>query len=168
MGGTRKSKAAARKIIPIRALDHHLTKGREKDLFAQWLILPRGDRVPKTQNELAVELGVSPQVLGNWKRDQSFMRAVYRASGRDIKLDWLQPIMERQYHIATGGSQKPSEATAAAKFLVGVMEKAMAMEDVIEDANRSVEDMTLDELYDALDEVKDMLDDRVDAAGTTR
>ncbi len=36
--------------------------------FAQWLVLPESKRQPKTQGELARELGVSRTTLSTWRR----------------------------------------------------------------------------------------------------
>ncbi len=159
MGGTRKTKD---KILPIRPLENGHVKMAEREAFAQWLVMPPDEREPRTQAALAKELGVTPVILSNWKANQSFMRAVYKSAGRSMRLDWLEPILKHQYAIAISRSAKPSESTHAAKFLMSVMEKTMDLDDALEDAQRPIESMSLDELRVELSDIVDLIDDKID------
>lgn len=46
----------------------------KKDRFLNWLLTPKHQRQPSTQDELARELDVNPGTLTNWKQDSEFVR----------------------------------------------------------------------------------------------
>lgn len=43
----------------------------------QWLALPKSKRKPKTQIQLADQLGVTDEAITKWKRDPKFKQAVW-------------------------------------------------------------------------------------------
>lgn len=161
MGGTRRSKDL-NPIVAIRVLEHDNVKVAEREAFAQWLITPPDEREFKTQTAFAEAHGVTKESLSHWKANQQFMRQVYRRAGSVIRLDWIQPIMRHQYEIATSKNVKPSESTSAAKFLIAVMEVTMSLEEAIEDAQRPIEALSLDELREELAEIVDIMDEKIE------
>lgn len=46
----------------------------KKDRFLNWLLTPKHQRQPSTQDELARELDVSTSTLVRWKQDPEFIR----------------------------------------------------------------------------------------------
>ena len=51
---------------------------KNKKLFVQWLALPKANRQPKTQKELAPLLNVRPETLSRWKNEPGLMDQVYQ------------------------------------------------------------------------------------------
>ena len=49
-----------------------------QERFIDWLTLTRFDRIPATQEELAAKIGVRPETLTRWKRDQRLHEEVKR------------------------------------------------------------------------------------------
>lgn len=164
MGGPRRSKTSTQRTerVTREQTVEDIRKPDEREAFAQWLITPKLERVPLTMRALADELGVTEMTLTNWKRNKTFMRQVYVANGRNAKVEWERAILERQYEIAIGGSQRPSDSTAAAKLLLGIMKEVVELEDAVEDAVRPIEDMSLEELRAELGSIVDLIDDKID------
>ena len=158
MGGTRKG--PERITTPMMAKPR--TKPDEREAFAQWLLTPKAEREPATAKAFGEAIGVHEKTLSMWKRDRSFMRSVYQAAAGSLRIEWLGPILDRQRMIATHDGFSASESTSAAKFLVTAMEKAMAMEEAIDDAQRPIETMSLDELRAELGSIVDLIDDKID------
>jgi hypothetical protein len=55
-----------------------MSLSKNKEIFAEWLAVPREMREPKTQKELAVHLNVCPDTLSRWKVDSEFQAQVYK------------------------------------------------------------------------------------------
>lgn len=51
---------------------------KKKNIFIQWLALPKANREPKTQKELALLLSVRPETLSRWKNEDGVMDQVYQ------------------------------------------------------------------------------------------
>jgi hypothetical protein len=43
-------------------------KSAQKTEYYQWLMLPKGQRVPATQKEMCIKLGVAKPTLNDWER----------------------------------------------------------------------------------------------------
>jgi len=164
MGGPRKDKRGhGGEVIGLGILEHGNTKWKERDAFAVWLLTPKQDREHKTQRALAKHLKIDEMSLVNWKRDKMFMRRVYHKAGIAARIEWLPEIMEHQFEVSTSPSARPGETTAAAKFIVGVMEKAMELDEIIEATDATpIEKMTLAELEAAMNEHLDAMRDQIE------
>ena len=71
---------------------------KNKELFAEWLAVPKNMREPKTQKELASVLDVEPETMSRWKNDQGFQDLVFeKARGRlEAELpDFMQVIVDK-------------------------------------------------------------------------
>lgn len=55
--------------------------------FQAWLALPKGQRVPKTQQQLAKEIGVHQDTLTDWKKLPGFFDAVNQLARELVKHD---------------------------------------------------------------------------------
>ena len=75
----------------------------EQYKFQAWLALPRRLRKPKTQKELADELGVHETTLSDWKRKTGFMAAV-RVLAKDWAEDDLPEVLDALVKHAKKGS----------------------------------------------------------------
>ena len=76
-----------------------------------WLATPRELRDPPKQQALAVQMGVSPSTLMNWKRRQGFKAQVRAACNQLVADDWLIDIYHAMYRQALEGN------VPAARFL---------------------------------------------------
>lgn len=54
-------------LVPMASLDP------AQERFILWLLTPKDEREPETQDALADELGVSASKLSNWKKDPEFL-----------------------------------------------------------------------------------------------
>ncbi len=73
--------------------------------FQQWLALPVYQRKPRTQAELAGELGVHENSLMNWKKKPGFWDGV-RDSQRDLVRDLIpDAVLGLQIQIERGNYQ---------------------------------------------------------------
>jgi len=166
MGGKRRDKPGEAKVVGLRPTETLKTKWRERDAFAVWLMTPKPDREYRTYAEFGKAYDVTPRTLALWRNDPSFMRSVYRQGGMRVSLEWLEPIMDAQYATATSKTVRPSEQTAAAKFLVTMMEKSMLLDEAIDAAEMTpVEKMTMKELKDAMSEYVEIMADRLNQVG---
>jgi len=104
---------AAQGPIP-RRLDVHDHRVRR---FIEWLCTVRDERDPRTQAELATELGISVGTLKNWKRDPDFLVAwehQYRqTSGSPEK---QQAVLEALHATAIDRTD-PRQVPAARAYL---------------------------------------------------
>ena len=55
-----------------------MENSRSKEIFAEWLAMPKKMREPKTQKELAAELDVGSVTLSRWKNDVDFQELVHQ------------------------------------------------------------------------------------------
>lgn len=65
--------------------------------FAEWLATPMVEREPKTQVELAVQLGVHETTLCAWKKSQEiwdYRDSILRQTGKDLVPEALKRIKE--------------------------------------------------------------------------
>jgi hypothetical protein len=85
--------------------------------FIEWLCTVRDERDPRTQTELATELGVSSQTLGNWKANPDFLAAweyhYRKTSGSPEK---QQAVLEALWSTAVDRTD-PRQVPAARAFL---------------------------------------------------
>ena len=47
----------------------------DQNRLIEWLLRPKAERVPRTQSELAGQMGCEPSQLSAWKRDVEFLQA---------------------------------------------------------------------------------------------
>ena len=47
----------------------------DQNRFIEWLLRPKVERAPRTQADLAEQMGVDPSQLSAWKRDVEFLQA---------------------------------------------------------------------------------------------
>ena len=55
---------------------------RKQKLFAEWLATPKKERQPKTQNEFAEHVSISPGTLSRWKAVDEFEEYTYSVARR--------------------------------------------------------------------------------------
>ena len=70
-----------------------------QDHFIEWLLVPKAERQPRTQNELAEKLGVTPSDLSAWKRDVEFLQAwdamyLKTIGSPETKMKIMQTLMQ--------------------------------------------------------------------------
>ena len=66
---------------------------KNKELFAEWLVVPKNMREPKTQKELASVLNVQPETMSRWKKDQEFQDLVFEKARVRLEVE-LPDIMQ--------------------------------------------------------------------------
>jgi hypothetical protein len=71
--------------------------------FQAWSALPASARRPKSQQGLAVQLGVDETTLGRWKRLPGWHEAVYKLALDHLRLE-LVAVLEAQVRQARKGS----------------------------------------------------------------
>ena len=84
---------ACQGIVPIdagkaikKAQEDEKVMSPEKMAFVRWLATPRIERVPKTQQEFAKSIGVTPETVSRWKSERAVVLetfALVRATGWD-------------------------------------------------------------------------------------
>jgi len=66
-------------------------------IFAEWLTVPSSERSPKTQKELAIQLGVSEQTLCEWKKIpelREVMDDIFGTLGRELIPDAIKVLKD--------------------------------------------------------------------------
>lgn len=71
--------------------------------FQAWLALPSAARSPKSQKQLAAELGVHETTLCDWKRLPGWHDAVYDLAMAEVRGE-LAPVLHAQIREAKKGS----------------------------------------------------------------
>ena len=66
---------------------------KNKEMFAEWLAVPKNMREPKTQKELASVLNVQPETMSRWKQDQGFRDLVFEKARERLEVE-LPDIMQ--------------------------------------------------------------------------
>lgn len=77
-----------------------------------WLTTPPAEREPDSQNKIAIELGVTPRTIRDWKANPSF-RALWEKQAKDIIGDpeRVQMVLEKMYqHCLDDASAKQAKA----------------------------------------------------------
>ena len=126
-----------------------------QDRFIEWLLTPKEERKPRTQNELADVLGdgVTPSVLSAWKSDVEFLQAwdaqyLKTIGSPETKMRIMQTLMQ----TATD-EDDPKHVQAAKTFfeIEGSLRPAKAQVDVNVHGTKPSEltDEQLDELLAA-------------------
>jgi len=54
-----------------------MMKSESKEVFAEWLAVPKELREPRTQKELAAMLDEQPWTLSRWKKEEAFQTMVF-------------------------------------------------------------------------------------------
>jgi predicted transcriptional regulator len=88
----------------------------------EWLTTPESARTPKSQRQLATELGVTETTIRNWKRDDAF-RAKWEKESKDLvgEPDKVQRVLEMLYKGALDTTETLAARTRAAhEFLAAV------------------------------------------------
>jgi len=84
MRKTKRSKANGNKAKTSR-FQTGSRKDAERLQFIEWLAIPSNEREPKTQAELAQQLGVEPATLSDWKRSPELWEEVRRLVDERVK-----------------------------------------------------------------------------------
>ena len=66
---------------------------KRKQVFAEWLAVPKKMREPRTQKELATVLNVQPETLSKWKKDQGLQELVFEMARTRLEVE-LPDIMQ--------------------------------------------------------------------------
>ena len=64
----------------------------------EWLLCPKSERSPRTQGDLAVDMGVTTREVAAWKRDVEFLQAwdaqyLQTIGSPDAKMRIMQTLM---------------------------------------------------------------------------
>jgi hypothetical protein len=115
----------------IRALkeNRHVTTPRTELTASQveyleWLLTPKDERSPSTQEEEAAVLGVSAHTLRRWRKEDGLFREKWEEALRDTHLspDTQQTLMERLLKIARNGNDRDAiQAIGMYQKIVGQM-----------------------------------------------
>lgn len=88
--------------------------------FIEWLTTIRDQRDPRTQTELATELGVSPATLGLWKKDSDFLAAwEYQYRRTTGSPERQQAVLDALHETAIDRTD-PRQVPAARAYLEAV------------------------------------------------
>jgi len=79
-----------------------MTNTKNKEIFAEWLAMPRKMREPGTQKGLAAVLDVGPVTLSRWKNDVEFQELVYQRARSHLMAE-LPDVMHMIMEKAKGG-----------------------------------------------------------------
>lgn len=117
--------------------------------FLDWLCTPVQERQPRTQTELAQELGITQVMLSQWKDDADFLSEWERQYLKTIgSVARQQEILQQLYETAVDRSD-PRQVVAAKTYL-DVIGKARPP--VTKSANRDARQLTDGQLYEILAE----------------
>jgi hypothetical protein len=88
--------------------------------FLCWLLAPRAERAPRTQEELAKEVGVNPRTLRDWRMRKDFLDE-YATRTRELAGDWevVKGIYDTLANVAQD-EKNPKMVAAAKLFLEAV------------------------------------------------
>lgn len=101
----------------------HKSKNREQAIiYRDWLLTPKELRTPRTQRELAEQLGVSDDTLRNWRKEPQFQRDMQRAAREAIRVEKLTDVIDTLYKQAT--DQDNPRSVAASKLLLDFAQDA--------------------------------------------
>lgn len=118
--------------------------------FAEWLAMSALERQPKTQTELAIEIGVTEATLINWKKLPElwdYRDTILRHEGKDLVPDALKVMagILRQAESALKEGRLPENSKVALETAKDVLSRWS-------DPKRSAHLVTtLKELYKAID-----------------
>ena len=104
----------------------------QKQRFIIWLLTPPKEREPRTQAELAEELGVNPSDLSQWKSDEEFLKEWNRQYLRTVgSPETKTRIMQTLLQTATDG-EDPKHVQAAKTYfeIEGSLRPSKAQVDV--------------------------------------
>lgn len=70
----------------------------DQNRLIEWLLRPKSERVPRTQSDLASQMGCDPSQLSAWKRDVEFLQAwdsqyLQTIGSPDAKMKIMQTLM---------------------------------------------------------------------------
>tara|TARA_R110000803_G_scaffold16310_2_gene44684 strand:+ start:2757 stop:3188 length:432 start_codon:yes stop_codon:yes gene_type:complete len=119
----------------------------DQERFIEWLLTPKDERRPRTQNELAIDLGVSAAKLSSWKGETEFLQAWDGKYLRTIgSPETKMKIMQTLMGTATD-EDDPKHVQAAKTFfeIEGSLRPAKTQVDV-NVAATPVSDLTTDQL----------------------
>ena len=77
---------------------YSMAMSADQSRFIEWLLCPKSERIPRTQGELAGQMGIDQSSLSTWKRDVEFLQAwdsqYLRTIGSpDTKMKIMQTLM---------------------------------------------------------------------------
>ena len=91
-----------------------------RERFLSWLCTIPDDRWPRTQAELAEELGCTPTTLSNFKKDPDFLRDWEHQYRRTVgSPERAQNVLEKLYETATDRTD-PRQVQAAKQYLEAI------------------------------------------------
>ena len=125
----------------------NISKKIEFQEFIEWIALPSKIRKPKTQKELANELGVDNATLSDWKKVEGFWDKV-----KELRKLWVQDkvsnILSGLYNKALKGD------TSAAKMLLEYANEFTEVTEVKHKIERNLTPEEKEQLNKALEYVK--------------
>lgn len=130
-----------------------LSTRERQEVYVEWLVTPKAERVPKTKKQLAEDLGVTPQTLRNYDRDPRVQREVTKRGRAIAKVAKALDVVEALYQRALHAESEAAANTAAKVFLDWT-------EKHVSEGGTPVEEMTDEELTQKLKEVLEAIEDR--------
>jgi len=119
-----------------------------KQRFLEWLCTIKEDRDPPTQGELAIQLGISPGTLTNWKDDPEFLNAWEHKYRKTVgSPERMQLVLERLFETATDRSD-PRQVPAAKEYRIAV--EGVAPTKIEVDITKNTRDMSDEELAELI------------------
>lgn len=88
-------------------------KQANMELFAEWLLQPRSERDPATRNELAGQLGVTPQTLRNYEKEPFVINTLSARRRQSFKVSQLDEVLATLVRRATDPDAGAAGNTAA-------------------------------------------------------
>jgi len=109
----------------------------QKEHFKLWLATPSTERIPSTQQELAIQLGVHPVTLSKWK-DKQFMDSVVELVHNHMRQYTVDVVHSIVLHAKAGSYQ---HARLFLEYIESwskeqIHTEPITLEDLIDDAKR--------------------------------
>jgi len=124
-----------------------------KIAFVEWVAMPEAERVPRTQQEWAIEFGVPERTLSNWKKQVWFREALSTLYGQlNVSPERVQKVLDAAHTVAVGGNTKAMEIYL--RYIEAIAPKKVVVE------SKAVQDMSEAELSAALRDAAAELDRR--------
>jgi Helix-turn-helix of insertion element transposase len=84
-----------------------------ENIYAMWLAVPPSAREPRTQVELAEQLGVSQAALYRWREEPGFVEKSWQYALEWIRTERVVEVIEAMYVDATTGPLSSAKVSAA-------------------------------------------------------
>jgi hypothetical protein len=128
-------------------------KRERQEAYIEWLLTPKAERQPRTKQDLAEMLGVTPMTLRNYTRDPFFQQELSKRGKAINKVERASDVLDALYRRAIDVDEG-APAVTAAKVWLEYTDKAVA-----DMAAADLEEMPKDELLALIEKVYDKVAD---------